>query len=214
MSFGHYHLNPDVNNLEHISVVVMPAKSNLVGGVMPGPGTSIATDGTISVVGGGAPATASDTAPVNPQPGALWFDTVGQALYIWYQDPNSSQWVVAVNQPKPAYNWVDWTITAVSNVTLGTVSYAKVYRAGQIAFFGCRFTGTVGTGINAFTLSGLPNVYNVVAGVTINGYLVESDLPLLAEILGNGQISVRDPSKSNYPQGTWTFSLSGFYPAA
>lgn len=38
-----------------------------------------------------------DTAPANPQPGTLWWDSVGGQLYVWYNDGNSSQWVIAVN---------------------------------------------------------------------------------------------------------------------
>ena len=38
-----------------------------------------------------------DTAPSNPQPGTLWWDSVGGQLYVWYNDGSSSQWVVAVN---------------------------------------------------------------------------------------------------------------------
>ncbi|HEY1433219.1 MAG TPA: hypothetical protein VGF39_16555 [Stellaceae bacterium] len=39
----------------------------------------------------------SDTAPASPPPqaGELWFDSVGGQLYVWYVDPNTSQWVVA-----------------------------------------------------------------------------------------------------------------------
>jgi hypothetical protein len=41
--------------------------------------------------------TISDTAPSSPAVGALWWDSVGGQLYIWYSDPNTSQWVIAVN---------------------------------------------------------------------------------------------------------------------
>jgi hypothetical protein len=37
--------------------------------------------------------TISDTAPVGPRPGAIWFDSVASQTYLWYNDPNSSQWV-------------------------------------------------------------------------------------------------------------------------
>lgn len=39
-----------------------------------------------------------DTPPVSPRPGALWWDSAGTQLYLWYSDPTSSAWVVAVNQ--------------------------------------------------------------------------------------------------------------------
>jgi hypothetical protein len=36
----------------------------------------------------------SDTAPSSPTVGMLWFDSVNAQTYMWYADPNSSQWVV------------------------------------------------------------------------------------------------------------------------
>jgi hypothetical protein len=40
---------------------------------------------------------AGDTPPASPFPGQLWWSsTVGQ-LFVWYVDPNSSQWVVCNN---------------------------------------------------------------------------------------------------------------------
>ena len=38
-----------------------------------------------------------DNSPSNPQPGTLWWDSVGGQLYVWFVDANSSQWVVANN---------------------------------------------------------------------------------------------------------------------
>lgn len=43
----------------------------------------------------GASITVSDTPPASPASGALWWDSVGGNLYLWYQDPNSSEWVIA-----------------------------------------------------------------------------------------------------------------------
>lgn len=48
--------------------------------------------------GGGASITISDTAPASPLAGALWFDSVGVQLYIFYSDPTSSQWVPVSNE--------------------------------------------------------------------------------------------------------------------
>jgi hypothetical protein len=52
-----------------------------------------------SVIGGSV--TISDIAPSAPQAGQLWFDSVGGQLYVWYNDGNTSQWVIAVNQGTP-----------------------------------------------------------------------------------------------------------------
>ena len=47
-----------------------------------------ATTGTATVI-------VSDSPPVNPSPGQLWFDSSSPELYVWYTDPNSSEWVIA-----------------------------------------------------------------------------------------------------------------------
>jgi hypothetical protein len=49
-------------------------------------------------------AVVSDTAPLAPVDGQLWWDTVGGQLYIWYQELSggSGQWVAATNQPGAA----------------------------------------------------------------------------------------------------------------
>ena len=61
----------------------------------------------------GGSITINDAAPANPQPGQLWWDSVGGQLYVWYADPNTAQWVVAVN--------VASLLTPASKTTLGVV---------------------------------------------------------------------------------------------
>jgi hypothetical protein len=39
----------------------------------------------------------SATPPASPTPGMLWFDSTGGQTYVWYDDGNTQQWVVAVN---------------------------------------------------------------------------------------------------------------------
>ena len=41
--------------------------------------------------------TIADTPPTDPQPGQLWFDSIDPQLYIWYDDPSSSQWVITTS---------------------------------------------------------------------------------------------------------------------
>jgi hypothetical protein len=47
--------------------------------------------------GGGGSIVVGDTPPVSPTIGTLWWDSVGGQLYIWYNDGNTSQWVVSIN---------------------------------------------------------------------------------------------------------------------
>jgi hypothetical protein len=51
---------------------------------------------------GGSVATA-DAPPPIPQTGALWWDSVGGELYVYYDDGNSKQWVTASNFNGGAY---------------------------------------------------------------------------------------------------------------
>jgi hypothetical protein len=49
--------------------------------------------------GGGGSVTISATAPLNPNQGDMWWDSEDTtALYIWYDDGNSAQWVPATPQ--------------------------------------------------------------------------------------------------------------------
>jgi hypothetical protein len=57
------------------------------------PGAFVPANWAIS---GGA-VSVGDNPPSNPQPGALWWDSIGGQLYVWFVDANSSQWVVANN---------------------------------------------------------------------------------------------------------------------
>jgi len=82
----------------------------MLNGTYPNPG--IAPSGTngwvLTTVGGvatwaaatgGATITVSDTAPASPTAGALWWKSdIGQ-LFLYYQDPNTTQWVPAAPAP-------------------------------------------------------------------------------------------------------------------
>jgi hypothetical protein len=48
---------------------------------------------------GGASVTISDTAPVAPSPGNLWWNSTSGHLFIYYNDGTSSQWVMAEPMP-------------------------------------------------------------------------------------------------------------------
>ena len=59
------------------------------------------TGGGGSGGGGGASVTASDTAPSSPSAGDLWYKSDTNALYVYYNDGDSSQWV-GVSGPEGA----------------------------------------------------------------------------------------------------------------
>lgn len=93
---------------------------------------------TVATGGGGASVTTSDTAPASPHPGDLWWDSVGGQLYVYYQDPNTSQWVAATNLPGGSL----LPATAAANDQLVYVSGAWT---GQRARYilGCFVPGTM-----------------------------------------------------------------------
>jgi len=64
-----------------------------------GPSGPPGAEGPQGPAGTAASVTVSDTAPSSPAPGDLWFDSASANLFVHFADPNTSQWVVAVNQP-------------------------------------------------------------------------------------------------------------------
>jgi hypothetical protein len=88
--------------------------------------------------GGGASITVSDNPPINPVAGALWFNSAVGQLYVYYNDGNSTQWVVVVNagagigdapQDTTTYGrntggWVHLTHTDITDWTTSLAPYA------------------------------------------------------------------------------------------
>jgi len=60
--------------------------------------SGIATVNITGGGGGGASVSTSDTAPVSPADGDLWYDSVGGRTYVYYDDGDTSQWVDAAPQ--------------------------------------------------------------------------------------------------------------------
>jgi hypothetical protein len=60
-----------------------------------GKGNSAGNATSIIPIGGAGAAVVviSDTAPASPVAGQLWFDSVNSRLYLYYTDPNTSQWI-------------------------------------------------------------------------------------------------------------------------
>jgi hypothetical protein len=74
----------------------LPAADGTTGQVLSTDGS--ATLSWATAAGGGASVTTSDTAPSTPADGDLWYDSIGGRLYVYYEDPNTSQWVDAAPQ--------------------------------------------------------------------------------------------------------------------
>jgi len=81
--------------------VLPTASTTVLGGVKVDGATIAINSGVISAAG--ASITVADIAPSSPQAGALWFDSVGGQLYVWYNDGSTSQWVPTTNQMGGGY---------------------------------------------------------------------------------------------------------------
>jgi hypothetical protein len=76
-----------------VGAITIPNTDGTSGQVLTTDGAGTLSFSTVTGGGGGASVTTSDTAPTSPSDGDLWYDSVGGRLYVYYQDPNTSQWV-------------------------------------------------------------------------------------------------------------------------
>ena len=100
-----------------------------------GAGNTFAVNGTtvdISIAGGGggggASVTISDTAPVSPSDGDLWWASTVGVLKIYYDDGSSQQWVDASGVNESAiFSRSTTSFTATEGQTTFTVTYTQNY---------------------------------------------------------------------------------------
>lgn len=113
---------------------------------------------------GGAPSVyVSDTPPASPIQGTLWFDSAGGQLYVWYVDPNTSQWV-----PSNAPLQTQPVVSGFGNVGRNLVHNAlfNIWQRGTGAFTSgytadrwnmAAVSDTVSVTQQSFALAGLPS---------------------------------------------------------
>lgn len=118
----------------------------------------------------------SDAPPANPVKGQLWFDSSNPQLYVWYDDGNSVQWVIAV-----AY---------AGGLTSDAPSDGTVYGRQNGAWHGVPWNaGTVGAiGANLALTGGTLDVASSVtlAGIVNAGSVVTSNINALSAAPGSG----------------------------
>lgn len=98
--------------------------------------------------------TISDTPPVNPQAGNLWYDSIIGRTFIYYVDQDSSQWVDA--SPSGSYNVENnsyWISTSVGIHTLSNVGVGTTNPKSKLEVFGdAKVTGVITSqGLNVGT---------------------------------------------------------------
>jgi hypothetical protein len=93
-------------NISGFAPLASPALTGAPVAPTPSPGdstTKLATTAfvaaALSALPSGAKITISDTPPGSPSAGNLWWESDVGLLYIYYNDGNSSQWVIAAPQP-------------------------------------------------------------------------------------------------------------------
>jgi hypothetical protein len=123
--------------------------------------------------GGNAAITISDTPPLDPQPGNLWYDNTIGRTFIYYEDVDGAQWVDA----SPSGLFGNWTYTNTetitqTNVGIGTTTLSLP--SSKLEVFG----GDVRVGVN--TSEGLvmtsPNGTNYRLIVNNDGTLTTTSL--------------------------------------
>ena len=89
----------------------------------------------------GATVTSSDTAPVSPDDGDLWFDSTTTQLFVYYNDGSSSQWVT-VTSGSPSTDSDTVTYTPDGTGAVATTVENKLRESVSVKDF-----GAVGDGV-------------------------------------------------------------------
>jgi hypothetical protein len=143
--------------------------------------------------GGGASVTTSDTAPSTPADGDLWYDSVGGRLYVYYEDPNTSQWVDAAPQGGGDAGF--------SKLEVGNTK-AEVTDTGSNGTF---TVTTEGTGRLSVDSSGRTLLGGVTANANGGVLQLSSGITFPATA-----VAATDPNTlDDYEEGTWTPTIEG-----
>ena len=79
-----------------MAAIDFPASPTVNQLFVAGNGVTYKWNGTLWVAsGGGASISVSDTPPASPAAGAMWWNSVLGAMFIYYNDGNTTQWVPA-----------------------------------------------------------------------------------------------------------------------
>jgi hypothetical protein len=115
-------------------------------------GQVLTSNGTIvywSTPSGGSSVSVSDTAPVSPTNGALWYYTGTSELFVYYNDGTSSQWVTTAAASNPT---LLTSLSVSGNATFSaniTISNTRISANGSTGTAGQVLTSS-GTGANVY----------------------------------------------------------------
>jgi hypothetical protein len=129
-----------------------------------------------------AKVTSSDTPPLNPETGDLWFNSTNTQMFVYYDDDTSSQWVTVTAgtvDPDSKTGWIDYNDTS-----------------GSFAVAANTWTDVPNNGAGAFTNKAYrPTAVSEVID-TATGYLDFSELPLGSELILRNDVTVT-PNSNN-----------------
>ena len=144
--------------------------------------------GTLSwtTVAAGATVTTSDTPPVSPNDGDLWWDSIGGRLYVYYQDVNGSQWVDTSPQGGASISRIEqgntsaevtdtgsngtFAVTTEGTVRFRVESTGETYIAGSLVLEGTTddaFEATISCDPTADRTLTLPDATTTLAGLAV-----------------------------------------------
>jgi hypothetical protein len=142
--------------------------------------------------------TVGDAPPASPTPGALWWSSADAQLYLWYSDPDSSQWIIANSSAVTGTGGIG-TITGISPGTGltggGTSGVVTLALTTPVAIANGGTNATTATTALS-NLGGLP-----LTGGTISGNLTvagASNLTVTGPGGSNSGVIMVGPSPSTY----------------
>jgi Collagen triple helix repeat (20 copies)/Chaperone of endosialidase len=163
----------------------------------PGPPGATGPTGPAGADGASAVLTVSDTPPPSPSQGTMWFDSVLPAMYVWYDDGSSAQWVTA-NAMGLADAPVDGVAYARRNAVWTSV-YTRAEVDGIINLAGT-YLGTWAVASNS------PNI-NAGGSIANANYLATTSNPAVPETAPVGVPGIAGQSVSNGDRIIWAAGL-------
>jgi hypothetical protein len=161
------------------------------------------------------------TPPASPNLGALWWDTVSGQLYVWYNDGNSTQWVISTNSnavvpvASTAPPLMDGTAAPGSSAAFAcgdhrhptdTSRAASTDLANYLPLAGGTVTGPLTmVGGNTLTVNGGLSVTNAAnVGGTLNATFITCGQNTISLGNGGGNFGNRSSFGVNFINGVWS----------
>ena len=161
--------------------------ANVAAVVSLGTGLSMGAGGVLNAAPGGATLAVSATPPASPTPGAMWWDSTGGQMYLWYDDGNSQAWVPATNQgganSNVGRNLVHNSLFNVAQRGAGAFTTSPAFTADrwQMAFAGGTFSVALNPANDTIRGQIGDEAAKAICSVTVAGTAGSGDYAILAQ---------------------------------